>query len=454
MLNYEDYFNDLIKISSQASYIFKKTKVFKHYTNTLSDDYINKLKELMIKYSNTTDIELKKTINFLKKSFSNKLDLYLIITPYENQILTFDHDNEKIYPSKYKEQRQADFHEYVKTIIMRLDEGLKMKITIPYIITKKLILQLKNLQKYKYFYNYLKNIYLSKCTKKIGLCNQPNGKKIYKLLISNEINKTPEYIHKLGLSLLPKKIIKIPKADYYKSKDEFFKDCEIIALYIYNNIVDKYFYYKPDKPFTIKKVPTSLEEAYPVAYYNSNEDIVFINLKYYNECTKKILYPLLMHECFHQYHYRYMNYKKLKLYQIDGYSYITMIEGFAHYMEIYCDDNDNDDGNENDNYYSILRKIRLVADTGINYYNWSYKKTFNFMLRYLPSNTKDIISEIDRYICLPGQALCYVIGKLEIISMRNKFLKQNKNLTIKDFHEKLLINGTCSLSTIKKLILI
>ena len=88
------------------------------------------------------------------------------------------------------------------------------------------------------------------------------------------------------------------------------------------------------------------------------------------------------------------------------------------------------------------------------YYNWSYKKTFNFMLRYLPSNTKDIISEIDRYICLPGQALCYVIGKLEIISMRNKFLKQNKNLTIKDFHEKLLINGTCSLSTIKKLILI
>ena len=102
--------------------------------------------------------------------------------------------------------------------------------------------------------------------------------------------------------------------------------------------------------------------------------------------------------------------------------------------------------------FSILRKIRLVADTGINYYNWNYKKTFNFMKKYFPNNTTDIINEIERYICDPGQALCYVIGKLEIIKMRDKYLRENKTKTIKDFHERLLINGTCSLSTIKKLL--
>jgi len=127
-----------------------------------------------------------------------------------------------------------------------------------------------------------------------------------------------------------------------------------------------------------------------------------------------------------------------------------MIEGFAHYIEIYNDFIDCDDC---DNYFSILRKVRLVADTGINYYNWSYKKTYNFMLKYLPNNSNDIINEIDRYICMPSQALCYTIGKLEIIKMRDAFLKKNKDLTIKDFHHRLLINGTCSLSTIKKIIL-
>jgi uncharacterized protein (DUF885 family) len=38
---------------------------------------------------------------------------------------------------------------------------------------------------------------------------------------------------------------------------------------------------------------------------------------------------------------------------------------------------------------------------------------------------------------MPGQSLCYLIGKLEIIKMRDKFLKEKRG-TIKDFHHKLL----------------
>jgi uncharacterized protein (DUF885 family) len=143
-----------------------------------------------------------------------------------------------------------------------------------------------------------------------------------------------------------------------------------------------------------------------------------------------------------------MHYHKLKDYQIYGYDNLALVEGFAHYMEIY-----NDPEEINNDYYTILRILRLVADTGVNYYNWSYKKTFNFMKKYLPKNTDDIISEIDRYICIPGQALCYTIGKMEIIKLRDAYLKKNKDKTIKDFHHELLINGTCSISTIKKLIL-
>lgn len=462
MLNYEEYFNDLMKINEQLRFYIYKSKVFKNYTNTLSDEYLKKLSNLNNKYSKTKDLELKRQIKNNKINLKNKLYLYYPLTSYENSIIVFENDNKKLFPKKYEKQREEDFKEYVKTIIMRFNEGLKQGITLPFIIAKKLLLMFKDNKKYKFLYDYLKNIYLPKCRKTIGLCNLKNGKKIYKIMLKEIVDKTPEYVHKLGLSLVSKiKLRKNNNKNNYKSREDLFKDCLEIALYVYDKIIDKNFYYKPDKPFKIQKVLKEYESTFPMAYYSSIEDSVFINLKYYNECNKKILYPLLIHECFHQYHYRFMRYHKLKPYQIYGYNNITMIEGFAHYMEIYCDENcDYKDGpnnyngieNNNDNYYTILRKVRLVADTGINYYNWSYKKTFNFMKKYLPNKTQDIINEIDRYICDPGQALCYVIGKLDIIKMRDKYLKENKTKTIKDFHEKLLINGTCSLSIIKKLL--
>lgn len=448
MLNYEDYFNDLTKINLQLNFYINKPKVLKHYTNVLSDDYFNHLHNLNKKYSNTKDLELKHTINFNKKFLSSKLYLYQLISSYENSIISFENENKKIFPAKYEKERQEDFHEYLKTLIMRLNEALEKKISVPFIIIKKIILQVKNLKKYKYLSDYLKKVYLPKARKTIGLCNLKNGKKTYKLLLKHLIDKTPENVHKLGLSLISNmKPYKDDNKYVYKSKEALFKDCLEVSLYVYDNIIDKYFYYKPPKPFKIQKVPEELEYNYPMAYYSPIEDTIYINLRYYNECTKKSLFPLLIHECFHQYHYQFMKYHKLKTYQVYGYNNLTFIEGFAHYMEIYCDDKCNED-----NYYSVLRKIRLVADTGINYYGWTYKKTFNFMKKYLSKKTKDIINEIDRYICDPGQALCYVIGKLEIIKMRDKYLKKNKTKSMKDFHEKLLINGTCSLSTIKKLL--
>ena len=452
MLNYKSYYNDFISLSEQSKIDDYNTGKLYHYTNTLNNEYLDKIKKLISKYKKINNLnqdynnELKISITNLKKILSMKLYLYLPITSHHNEIVMFEYYNSKIYkPSSYKKQREDDFHNYIKTLIQRLDEGLKSNISIPYIICMKILKQLKDIEKYKYFYDYIKNYYIRKCTKRIGLCHQPNGNEVYKEYIFNNIclKKSPQYIHKLGLSLLPP----IPKPnnnfEIFKTKELLFKECQKIALYIYDNLIDKYFHYKPDKPFTLKSVPSNLEDSSSLAYYVPAEDIVFINLKFYKECDKKSLYKLLMHECMHQYHYRFIKFHKIEEYKIKGYDNIGFIEGFAHYMEDYMH-NDNDNG-----YYKILRILRLVVDTGINYYGWSYKKSFNYMMKYLPNRKEDIISELDRYISIPAQGLCYVIGKLEIIKLRDKFLKSNKG-TIKDFHHLLLINGTCSFDTISK----
>ena len=446
MSKYKTYFDDLIKINPSLSFeIGNRDKYsISHITDTMSDDYLAKYYKLILKYKKTDDTELKFKLDYIKYFYKYKIYLYFIISSFDNDIINFYYDNKTKYPQKYKKERIKDFNKHINSIIKKLKEGLKLKITIPYMICKEYMKQIKNYN--KKLYKFIKNNYLDKCRKSIGLCDLPNGKEIYKILVKNTLGglkKTPEKIHKLGLTLIENIKHNKKPVDFYTSKEKLFKDCQKIALYIYDHIIDKYFHYKPSKPFRIKKVPKELETSTSVAYYIPSTDIVYINLSYYKECSKQSLYSLLMHECFHQYNYRFMKYHKLEKYKIYGYNNNSLIEGFAHYMETYCEDYDDN------NDLSTLRKLRLVVDTGINYYGWTYGKALNYMEIYLPNARNDIMNEIERYICNPSQGLCYLMGKLKIIKMRDKFLAEKRG-SIKDFHHNLLCHGTVSFLTLKK----
>lgn len=453
--DYINYFNEKISYDLILKFLIdeKKNKNGKllNYPNNLSDTYMNNDKEIIKKYSNTNNEQLKIIINNLKYYYKYKIYLYDLILAYHNNIIDFEYYNNNIFkPSLEKniKQREKDFMNYLKDVIKYLELSLKLKITVPYIICKKFMNDIKPYKKYKFLYSYLKKNYLKECRKTIGLYDLPNGKNIYKYAINNEtggIKLSPQKIHRYGLKILPKKVEKVDKKDFYNSKEVFFNDCIKISLYIYNNIIDKYFHYKPEKPFDIRKVPKKLEKTTSLAYYDELTDAVYINMKYYKECNRKSIYSLLMHECFHQYHFNFLKHYNVDYYKIYGFYNNAFIEGFAHYMEIYCEDyNDN-------NEYSLLRKARLVVDTGIHYYGWTYKKAYNFMLKYMPKRKKDIQNEILRYICIPAQSLGYNLGKREIIKLRNKYLKKNKG-TIKDFHHNLLINGTISFTYLKKIL--
>jgi len=444
--DYEMYIDDYLKISPELRFIYGKRdkETLSHITNNLSEDYINQEKKIIEKYKNTKHIELIHDINDLNYLFNNKLNLF-IFSSYNNFIINYYYDEKYIYPKNelYKKSRQNDFNELVKNTIIKANEGLKANITFPKVIIKKFLLQIKSYPKYSFLYNFINKHYYPYCRIEPGLCYIKNGKDIYKTIIKSNIGYldiTPEEIHKLGLSLIKSKI---KTGDTYKSKKEFINDCHKYANYIYDNIIDKYFDYKLKKRFVIKEVNKSLEKSTPLAYYNEIEKTVFINTSYYYEIEKKNLYSLIMHECMHYYHFEYIHHLNIPKYKIYDYSNTALIEGFAHYMEIYCEDY-----NDDNNPYSLLRKLRLVADTGINYYGWTFKQTLDYLNKYLPKQKQDNINEVERYICLPGQALSYLIGKLHIIKLRDYYL--NKGGNIKDFHHKLLSEGHASFITINK----
>ena len=71
--------------------------------------------------------------------------------------------------------------------------------------------------------------------------------------------------------------------------------------------------------------------------------------------------------------------------------------------------------------YELQRAVRLVVDTGIHAFNWSYTKSFNYMKRYLNYSDELIKNEIIRYACIPSQALSYKVGEeINIFSLSGK----------------------------------
>jgi uncharacterized protein (DUF885 family) len=70
--------------------------------------------------------------------------------------------------------------------------------------------------------------------------------------------------------------------------------------------------------------------------------------------------------------------------------------------------------------FSALRACRLVVDTGVHHLGWSRGQAVEFMWQHTATTREHITSEVDRYICWPGQALAYTIGQREIVRLRDR----------------------------------
>jgi uncharacterized protein (DUF885 family) len=93
------------------------------------------------------------------------------------------------------------------------------------------------------------------------------------------------------------------------------------------------------------------------------------------------------------------------------------------------------------------RAARLVTDTGIHALGWSRDRSIA-ALEVAGVPNVDAVIEIDRYIALPGQALSYMIGMIEIERARDAATKDGTSL--RDFHDRLLGLGSLPLPALRR----
>jgi uncharacterized protein (DUF885 family) len=100
-----------------------------------------------------------------------------------------------------------------------------------------------------------------------------------------------------------------------------------------------------------------------------------------------------------------------------------------------------------------MRACRLVVDTGMHALGWSRQQAVDYMLANSPMRAGHVAAEVDRYAVTPGQALSYMIGRLEIQRIRRAVEERRGDaFDIKAFHDAVLDSGPMPLGLLDQVV--
>jgi uncharacterized protein (DUF885 family) len=100
-----------------------------------------------------------------------------------------------------------------------------------------------------------------------------------------------------------------------------------------------------------------------------------------------------------------------------------------------------------------MRAGRLVVDTGLHAKGWSRARAVAYLSEHTPMAAVEIEAEVDRYIAFPGQALSYMVGRLEIQRIRTAAeAALGEKFDIRGFHDVVLGNGPLPLSVLAEVV--
>lgn len=342
-------------------------------------------------------------------------------------------------------------------------------------IDRSLVEKYDNFMKSKYISyidkltSFLSEEYIKHCGDKLGC-----SKELYQIpfKMHNSVKISFEEIHDIGIKEVRRirnNITKVfkklnfngtinefydemmkDKTNFYDSPEEVINEYKNTEKVINDTVIQNNFYPYNVSNLEIKRVPKYKEKNSPMAFYISETEKIdgtfYLNLNDIKSHPKMDVESLFLHEALPGHHYQISIHDKLENSKFFKIFYFTdYLEGWATYAENLGEYKDNKSllGKY---FLEIFRAVRLVVDTGIHYYDWDYQKCFKYMRRYTCLTDDDIKNEIYRYTTYPGQALSYKIGELEFKRLKKVFLKNNKDLNIKDFHHEILKYGPIPLN--------
>lgn len=325
-----------------------------------------------------------------------------------------------------------------------------------------------------------------------GVWALPQGDQYYQYAIeSNTTTKmTADEIHALGLSEVARvsaemdRILKeagstegsvgermrslaISPQQLYPDTDE--GRAQILTDYdaIINEVtagLDPYFGIKPKAKVEVKRVPPFAEKTAPGAYYyppphdDSRPGTFFANLRDVSETPKYGMRTLAYHEAVPGHHLQIAIAHELK-----GLPFFRSVIPFTAYAEgwaLYAEQLAWEAGFERnplDNLgrlqAELFRSVRLVVDTGMHSKRWTREEAIDYMKANTGMPEAAVVTEIERYLVNPGQALSYKVGMMKILELRERAKTTlGSKFDVREFHDEVLKNGAMPLAVLERVI--
>jgi uncharacterized protein (DUF885 family) len=103
--------------------------------------------------------------------------------------------------------------------------------------------------------------------------------------------------------------------------------------------------------------------------------------------------------------------------------------------------------------FDALRACRLVVDTGMHHLGWSRQRAVDFMWDNTATTRHNVVNEVNRYLAWPGQALAYMVGRREIVRLREDAQRGlGADFDIRAFHGAVLSAGAVPLGVLERVV--
>jgi len=324
--------------------------------------------------------------------------------------------------------------------------------------------------------DFIEHDYLPAARTTVGWSDLPDGQAWYRWRIrqATTMDMPAEEIHQLGLSEVARiraEMIGVKEQVGFKGDlDAFFQYLEEDPKFYFNSEAELLAAYRDVKrridallPKLFADFPKADYEIRPVeafraasaaggSYQAPSADgkrpgIFYINTHNLKAQPRFGLETLSLHEASPGHHFQISIQQELtdlpRFRRFNG--YVSYSEGWA----LYAESIGKELGVFTDPYQwygrlsdEMLRAMRLVIDTGLHAKGWSREHAIKYMLENSSMAESDVVSEVERYIVWPGQALGYKLGQLHISALRAKAQAQlGEAFDVRDFHSQVLRDG-------------
>jgi len=337
---------------------------------------------------------------------------------------------------------------------------------------------------YQRISNFIGDDYLDNARETVGLYAQPNGVSWYEYMvrIRTTTNMTPEEVHQVGRNEVARIHGEMHSVmeevgfegdlkeffEYMNTDPQFFFDEPEQLIQGYRDMSDhiaglseKLFEIFPKTGFEVRRVEPFREKSASGGSYQAGTPdgarpgVFYANAYDLSARPNWAMESLYLHEAIPGHHFQIMIQRENE--DLPNFRRFGGFTAFSEGWGLYAESLGKEIGVYTDPYQyfgglnaELWRSIRLVVDTGIHAKGWSRQQVLDYMYENSAVAEARAVSEAERFMAIPGQALAYKVGQLKIRAIRDDAeARLGDKFDVKTFHTEVLRDGAMPLSMLE-----